>query len=95
MQRKGRRDILPFPEFGRDASTTQFLLPVDSVVDRSKFFGGGLGGGNGVLVTIWDLMNDAVEKVFYPVECQVPLIPLKKPSDGRAAYLDLWIIFPR
>lgn len=71
MQRKGRSDILPFPESGSDSSTTQFFLPVDSVEDRSKFLGGGFSGGNGVLVPIRDLMHDAVEKVFYPVGCQV------------------------
>ena len=72
VQRKGRSHVLPFPEPGGDSSPAQFLLPVDGMVDRSKFLGGGFRCGNGVLVTIRDLMHDAVEKVFYPVACQVP-----------------------
>lgn len=35
------------------------------MVYRSEFFGGGFGLGNGVFVAIGDLVDDAVEEVFY------------------------------
>lgn len=66
MQRERGRDILPFPEFGDDASTTQATLPTDGMVDGPELFVGVFGFGDGVFVSGGDFIQDAVQKVLYP-----------------------------
>ena len=67
MQRERGRDILPFPEFGSDARTTQASLPADGMIDRPELFVGAFGFGDGVFVSRGDFVQHAVQKVFYPI----------------------------
>jgi hypothetical protein len=60
MQRKSRRDVLPFSMFRCDMSPPERFLPSDSMIYRSQVLGGGFGVGDRVIVAGREFVNDAV-----------------------------------